>query len=160
MMHYTEDPNGDRHVRLVVNNGATLEALTCGASREVEKVAIHASDPRDYEELVSNLLAEMVPWGMEYVEVYAPADAPARQKILETLGFAPVGFLPAWHAPGIPGPKDCVLYAINFPSDLPDCPPELIASEEYLRMFVPEPISSEGKAEMFPRSIEKFLSAA
>ncbi len=155
VVNYREDPNGDRHVHVTARGGATLDALTCCASREVEKVAIHASNPADYGELIANFLAEMSHWGMEYVEIYAPADAPARQKILETLGFAPVGFLPAWHAPGMPGPKDCLLYAINFISDLRDCSTELIPGEEYLRSLVPEPVSADNGADLLARLTEK-----
>jgi hypothetical protein len=136
---YSREPNGDSYLHLTTSSSANLDALFCTASRNSEKVVVHAADIADYGTLLKHYLAEVKLHGLEYAEVYAPADSPARQKVLEDLGFSPTGFVPGWYAPGADKPGDYVVYTVHFFSSLPDCPACLTPAGAYLQEFLTAP---------------------
>ncbi len=140
-VHYAVAQNGDGHLRLALGNGASLDALVWPASRNSEKVAVHAPDIASYATLLQQYLAEVRGRGLEYVEVYVAADSPARQRVLEELGFSPTGFLPSWYALGCPKLGDYVTYSIHFASNLPDCAPTFTSHGAFLQAFMTEPSS-------------------
>ncbi len=136
-MKYDEAPNREGVLHLRLPSGASLEAVICPAPRNSDRVAIHASDIEDFAALVRRYLAELEARGIEYAEICVHADAPARQKVLENLGFSPTGFLPRWHAPGESELTDCVFYTIHYPSDLPEVTDIVLTHQgEYLRSFI------------------------
>jgi hypothetical protein len=116
--------------------GASVIADACPASRCVERVIINARNDVSYGVAARAFIEYLRVLGMEYAEIYVPARSGARQAILESLGFQPTGFLPAWHSPGVKRPATSLVYTISFPSSLPDCPVALTKYGEYLRDLI------------------------
>ncbi len=137
IVEYVKESNGEEMLHIALPSGATLDAAVYPAPQNSDRVAIDANSVGDYAALVRQYLAELEERRIEYAEICVPADAPARQKILEDLGFSPTGFLPSWHAPGGCDQKDCVFYTIHFPSDLPEVARVVLTPKgESLRPFI------------------------
>lgn len=147
--NYLEKSNGEGILRLSLSSGASLEASIWSAPLNSDHVAIHAHNIDDYSALIGQFLKELEDRGIEYAEICVPADAPARQMVLENLGFSPTGFLPAWYAPGEIKRVDCVFYTIHFPSILPEVPDVSLTSQsEFFRPFITP--ASVDVSHMFP----------
>ncbi len=146
IINYNEESNGDGHLHVALPDGASLDAIVCPASRNSEKVAVYATSIGDYASLLQSYLAQVKARRLDYAEVYVAADAPARQAILEDLGFSPTGFLPQWYAVNSHHPIDYIVYTIHFPSSFPDRLPEMTTFGQYLRPFITPPIVDASEA--------------
>ncbi len=136
-VQYVEESNGEGVLHLALPSGASLDAAVCPAPRNSDRVATRADSIGDYATLLRRYLAELEDRSIAYAEVYVRADAPARQTVLEDLGFSPTGFLPAWYAPGEAAPADCVFYTIHFPSEILEVASVVLTPQgERLRPFI------------------------
>jgi hypothetical protein len=142
---------------LTINSsGGHLDAHVCPISREVEHVTVKCESDNAFAHLTRAFLGEVRRHDLEYAEVYVSAAKVNRQAILESLGFAPTGFLLHWYAPGAETSQDCVLYTISFPSSLPDCPMALTAKGEILR----QRLGAEGLLPCYASSVKKFTAGS